>query len=77
MSEATSAEVATLLGELSAADAERRAAAAERLARAGEAAAAGAAQIVEACGDGDERVREWAVAASRISAHRRATRLPP
>jgi HEAT repeat protein len=63
MSEATSAEIATLLGELSSADAERRAAAAEQLARAGEAAAAGAAQIVGACGDGDERVREWAVAA--------------
>jgi HEAT repeat protein len=63
MSEATSAEVAALLEQLSSADAERRAEAAERLTRAGEAAAVGAAKIVGACGDGDERVREWAVAA--------------
>ena len=63
MSDAVSADVAALLEQLASTDAERRADAAEKLSRAGEAAATAATQLVRACGDADERVREWAVAA--------------
>ena len=48
---------------LGSSDADIRAEAAERLAQAAEAAAPAALPLVRACGDDDERVREWAVAA--------------
>lgn len=48
---------------LGSADADARAEAAERLAQAAEAAAPATLPLVRACGDADERVREWAVAA--------------
>jgi HEAT repeat protein len=43
--------------------ADDRAAAAEKLCHAGDAAASAAPALVRGCGDADERVREWAVAA--------------
>jgi HEAT repeat protein len=63
MSEPSTPEIRALTDQLAAADVEQRAAAAERLAQAGPSAAGAAPQLVRACGDGDERVREWAVAA--------------
>ena len=62
-SESVGTDIDALGRQLAAADAEQRAAAAELLARAGEGAAAVAVPLVKACGDTDERVREWAVAA--------------
>ena len=56
-------EMASLAARLESKDADDRAAAAEKLAQAGEAAAPVAIPLVRACGDADERVREWAVAA--------------
>lgn len=61
--ESAGTDVVALGSQLAVADAEQRAAAAELLARAGEGAAAVAVPLVKACGDNDERVREWAVAA--------------
>jgi HEAT repeat protein len=58
-----SPDIARLVRHLAGADASTRAAAAEGLCRAGDAAAAAAVDLVRACGDGDERVREWAAAA--------------
>ncbi len=56
-------DIAALLRRLSATNADERAEAAEALCRAGEAASAAAADLVRACGDADDRVREWAAAA--------------
>lgn len=52
-----------LIEQLASEDADRRADAAERICREGKSAAAAAVPLVQACGDSDERVREWAVAA--------------
>jgi HEAT repeat protein len=54
---------APLVADLVAGDADRRAEAAEALCRAGAAASAAVVPLVRACGDEDDRVREWAVAA--------------
>jgi HEAT repeat protein len=56
-------DIAALLRRLSAANADERAEAAEGLCRAGEAASRAAVDLVRTCGDADDRVREWAVAA--------------
>ncbi|NDC53024.1 MAG: hypothetical protein EBZ74_01740 [Planctomycetia bacterium] len=56
-------EIDVLIGRLTAADAATRADAAERLCRAGREAVAAAVPLVKACGDADEQVREWTVAA--------------
>ena len=63
MSDATGPDVAALSKQLASTDAEQRAAAAEQLSQAGENAAAVAVPLVVACGDANERVREFAVAA--------------
>ena len=63
MGDATSLDVGELSRQLGSTDAEQRATAAELLSRAGEEAAPAAVPLVTACGDADERVREWAVAA--------------
>ena len=63
MGDAASLDVVTLGKQLVSGTAAERADAAERLSRAGEEAAAAAVPLVQACGDGDERIREWAVAA--------------
>jgi HEAT repeat protein len=55
--------IPALIEHLSAPDAEARASAAEALCRAGESAASAATALVAACGDEDDRVREWAAAA--------------
>jgi HEAT repeat protein len=52
-----------LTAKLRAADPKLRLDAAERLCHMAEAAAPAAADLVRACGDTDEQVREWAVAA--------------
>jgi len=57
------ADIAAQIAELSAADAATRADAAERLCRAGLDAVPAAVPLVKACGDADDQVREWAVAA--------------
>lgn len=56
-------EVRRLAAQLATADADGRVAAAEGLARAGDAATAAVVELVQACGDEDDRVREWAAAA--------------
>ena len=56
-------DVAGLVARLQSTNAEDRALAAEKLAHAGEAAATAAIPLVRACGDADDRVREWAAAA--------------
>lgn len=61
--DASTPDVAALVRRLTAADAADRAAAAELLARAGDAAADAVVPLVTACGDDDDQVREWAVAA--------------
>ena len=63
MADAASPDVAALGKQLASTDAEQRAAAAEQLSQAGEAAAVAAVPLVTACGDADDRVREFAVAA--------------
>ena len=63
MGDAASPDVAALSKQLVSTDPQQRAAAAELLSRAGEDAAVAAVQLVTACGDADERVREFAVAA--------------
>lgn len=52
-----------LVSRLNATDADVRADAAERLCRAGPAAVAAAVALVHGCGDDDDRVRDWLVAA--------------
>ena len=56
-------DLAALVQRLASASADERADAAEALCRAGEAASAAAVDLVRACGDADDRVREWAAAA--------------
>lgn len=56
-------DIPGLVAGLQAADAATRIDAAERLCRAGSAAAAAAVELVRACGDDDDQVREWAAAA--------------
>lgn len=56
-------DIKTLLQRLSTAGADERADAAERLCRAGDAARGAAVDLVRACGDADDRVREWVAAA--------------
>lgn len=63
MGDAASPDVAALSKQLVSTDPEQRAAAAEHFSRAGEEAAVAAVPLVTACGDADERVREFAVAA--------------
>ena len=59
-------DMANLAATLASANADERAAAAEKLAQAGPAAQAAVVPLVQACGDADERVREWSVAALLI-----------
>jgi hypothetical protein len=56
-------EITTLAARLADDDAAVRLDAAERLARSGEAAREAAVPLVQACGDGDGEVRQWAGAA--------------
>lgn len=56
-------DIAAWIAKLSAADAATRADAAERLCRAGLDAVPAAVPLVKACGDADDQVRDWAVAA--------------
>lgn len=56
-------DVASLAAKLQSTNADDRAAAAEKLCQMGESAATTVIPLVQACGDADERVREWAVAA--------------
>jgi len=63
MSDATTSNAAALGKQLASTDAAQRAKAAEQLSRAGEAAAPAAVSLVQACGDDNESIREWAVAA--------------
>ena len=58
------------------ADAATRAAAAEAICHAGDAASLAAVPLVHACGDPDERVREWAVAALEDLGTPSATTIP-
>ena len=55
--------IADLVQSLSAADSSERLAAAEALTRRGSEAVAAACALVRACGDEDDQVRDWAVAA--------------
>lgn len=57
------ATIDSLIESLAAADPARRLEAAERLCRAGQAAAPATVPLVRACGDEDDQVREWSVAA--------------
>lgn len=63
MDSSPSDDVAGLVARLQSTNADDRAAAAEKLGQSGGAAATAAIPLVRACGDADERVREWAVAA--------------
>ena len=63
MGDATEFDPALLATQLADVDVERRVAAAEKLSQAGKVAAGAAVPLVKACGDTDERVREYAVAA--------------
>lgn len=63
MSDATTSNAAALGKQLASTDAAQRAKAAEQLSRTGEAAAPAAVSLVQACGDDNESIREWAVAA--------------
>lgn len=63
MGDPQESDVPLLVEQLGSADADRRAEAAELLCRMGETAGSAAVDLVRACGDDDERVREWAVAA--------------
>lgn len=63
MTASTDDDPCRLGAQLGSADADTRAEAAERLAQAAEAAAPATLPLVRACGDDDERVREWAVSA--------------
>ena len=63
MGDTASPDLVALSKQLASTDAEQRAAAAEQLSQAGEDAAAVAVPLVAACGDADDRVREFAVAA--------------
>jgi HEAT repeat protein len=56
-------DVASLAARLESTNADERVTAAEKLCQTGESAATAAIPLVRACGDADERVREWAVAA--------------
>lgn len=56
-------DLSMMITQLASADVEARVAAAERFARMGADAAPATVPLVEACRDGDDRVREWAVAA--------------
>ena len=57
------ADIPQLLADLTATEPAERAGAAERLARLGPDARAAAVSLARACGDQQEEVREWAVAA--------------
>lgn len=57
------ADLLTRIAQLSSGSANEQAAAAEALARLGPAARPAAVALVEACGSGDDAVREWCVAA--------------
>ena len=63
MSDPAATDIHGLIEQLGSGDAGRRAEAAEQLCRAGSAAHEASVPLVVACGDGDDRVREWAVAA--------------
>jgi hypothetical protein len=63
MGDSSSGDVSALIEQLASADGGRRAEAAELLCRAGAAATVAVVPLVKACGDSDDRVREWAVAA--------------
>jgi HEAT repeat protein len=63
MSDSTTADIEKLAEQLAGEDPAGRLEAAERLCRAGMDAAAAAVPLVRACGDDDDQVREWAVAA--------------
>ena len=63
MSGSESSSLPALIAQLASANADERAEAAELLCRAGTEAVAATLPLVEACGDDDSRVREWAVAA--------------
>ena len=63
MSGSESSSLPALIAQLASTNPDERAEAAELLCRAGTAAVAATLPLVEACGDDDSRVREWAVAA--------------
>jgi HEAT repeat protein len=63
MSSTDKADIATLAARLADTDADARADAAERLCRAGDEARTAAVPLVRACGDANDSVRDWAVAA--------------
>ncbi len=63
MGNETGPDVPAVVRRLTSPDVAERTEAAELLARAGAAAVAAALPLVTACGDEDEQVREWAVAA--------------
>ena len=63
MSQSKSSSPAALITQLASTNPDERAEAAELLCRAGTEAVAATLPLVEACGDDDSRVREWAVAA--------------
>jgi HEAT repeat protein len=63
MSGSESSSPTALIAQLASANPDERAEAAELLCRAGTEAVAATLPLVEACGDDDSRVREWAVAA--------------
>ena len=63
MSQSESSSPAALITQLASTNPDERAEAAELLCRAGTEAVAATLPLVEACGDDDSRVREWAVAA--------------
>jgi len=63
MSKSESLSPTALIAQLASTNPDERAEAAELLCRAGTEAVAATLPLVEACGDDDSRVREWAVAA--------------
>jgi len=63
MSGSENSSPTALIAQLASTNPDERAEAAELLCRAGTAAVAATLPLVEACGDDDSRVREWAVAA--------------
>ena len=63
MGDSNGGDLSALIEQLASADGDRRAEAAELLCRAGTGATAAVVPLLKACGDSDDRVREWAVAA--------------
>ncbi len=77
MGDTASPDLAALSKQLVSTDPEQRAAAAEQFSQAGEEAAVAAVPLVAACGDADDRVREFAVAALEDLGPPLAADIPP